>query len=164
MRKFIDIIIEATQLKFNSAFNTWFNGSKVVDSRGNPLVVYHGAALDFDAFDGSKGRFEQDKDVFFFTDHHGTADAYAGEHETGVVMAVYLALKNPFVLQAETDGSAIETWDWNVDKIRKAAQGHDGVIIYDEGEENLYVAFRPSQIKSVNNKGTFSADNPSMKD
>lgn len=34
-----------------AAFKRWFAGSKVVDSEGKPLVVYHGTTGDFDAFD-----------------------------------------------------------------------------------------------------------------
>ena len=35
----------------NPAFRRWFGDSKVVDERGEPLVVYHGTAADFDTFD-----------------------------------------------------------------------------------------------------------------
>ena len=36
------------------AFKTWFRGSKVVNTQGQPLVVYHGTTHEFDRFDVSK--------------------------------------------------------------------------------------------------------------
>ena len=37
------------------AFKRWFGDSKVVDAEGRPLVVYHGTAHTFDAFDADNG-------------------------------------------------------------------------------------------------------------
>lgn len=134
------------------AFRQWFRGSKAVDSHGHPLVVYHGTDADFDAFDSQKARFPDDKGAFFFTDHHGTAEGY------GRVMAVYLALRNPLIINADPDLSAIETWDYSDGSIRTTADsdGHDGVIIRGQGnDESLFVAFHANQIKSVHNGGEF---------
>ena len=45
-------------------FKRWFSGSKVVDSRGNPKMVYHGTdSEDFETF-------ERTEDIGF---HFGTA-------------------------------------------------------------------------------------------
>lgn len=38
----------------NSAFWKWFGKSKAVDSKGKPLVLYHGTTSEFDAFDLGK--------------------------------------------------------------------------------------------------------------
>ena len=43
----------ATDPTSNPAFRRWFQGSKVVDEDGKPLVVYHGTKYDFAAFDKS---------------------------------------------------------------------------------------------------------------
>lgn len=48
------------------AFKKWFGNSKVVDSAGKPLVVYHGTNVGLEQFEGS-----------FFTDSPDTASAYA---------------------------------------------------------------------------------------
>jgi hypothetical protein len=58
------------------AFRRWFGDSKVVDERGEPLVVYHGTNKGgFYAFDtGEADRIR--KDMMFFTDDYGMAQTY----------------------------------------------------------------------------------------
>jgi hypothetical protein len=61
------------------AFKQWFGDSKVVDKKGDPLVVYHGTDKTFDAFNlrkrGSRVGFQDDG--FYFSDSPGTATTYA---------------------------------------------------------------------------------------
>ena len=38
-------------IKLNNNFWKWFDGSKVVDDEGKPLVVYHATNTDFKTFD-----------------------------------------------------------------------------------------------------------------
>lgn len=67
----------------------WFDGSKVVDSKGQPLKVYHGTGADFDSFDtkGLGSHFTQDPAV---------ANKFAADHpDGGRVVPVYLNIKNP---------------------------------------------------------------------
>ncbi len=161
MRDLINILEDAHAV--SPAFKSWFSGSKVVDDQGRPLVVYHGAASEFDTFDGSRTRFAQDKGAFFFTSSDAIAGAYADEQEDGRVMQVYLALKNPLILHAQ-GGTSIEEWDYSDGKIRDEAerQGKDGVIITADDGETLFVAFKPTQIKSVANVGRFDGSNPNI--
>lgn len=62
-------------------FRRWFGDSKVVDEKGEPLVVYHGTAADFDAFSESKHRTSlNDKyqgDGFHFSASPDVASKYA---------------------------------------------------------------------------------------
>lgn len=62
------------------AFKAWFGDSKVVDSDGKPLVVYHGTAGDFSAFDpGMLGATTDANSAamgFWFTDDAETASEY----------------------------------------------------------------------------------------
>jgi DNA repair protein RadC len=90
-----------------SAFKRWFGKSKVVDSKGKPLVVYHGTAArtDFAAF-------EESADVGF---HFGTAKAAADrlglypDTKRGTqikharVIPVYLSIKNPLRMDDLSD-------------------------------------------------------------
>jgi len=69
-------------------FDTWFKGSKVVDSRGNPLVVYHGSQIKMTEF----------YDGIFFTPDYNNADGYAGGE---YVYEAYLSIKNPLVVDAK---------------------------------------------------------------
>jgi len=63
------------------AFQAWFKGSKVVDSRGKPLVVYHGTTADFERFDRSRANPESDfgAGFYFTTSLQDVAKNYAGE-------------------------------------------------------------------------------------
>lgn len=153
----------------SAAFKRWFGDSKVVDADGKPLVVYHGTGSDFDAFssDAEPTNYETDRGTFHFTDNLGTAEAYSQfsgpfgeiENESPRVIKAYLSLQSPMEHNARIGSTAIEEWDSDGDTIKKFAQRgrHDGVIIRpgDGSSESLYIAFSPSQIKSVNNRGTF---------
>jgi N12 class adenine-specific DNA methylase len=78
------------------AFKRWFEGSRVVDAKGRPLVLYHGTDQDFDAF-------ERTDDIGF---HFGTREAAADRleaygthgHPPKHVMPVYLRIRNPLRL------------------------------------------------------------------
>ena len=102
-------------------FKRWFGDSKVVDDQGKPLVVYHGTAADFDAFnaDNIGDNFGLDKEGFFFTNNTIEASGYADpqsqflaagmsdnrnqEPKAGAnVMPVYLSVQNPLTLEAYT--------------------------------------------------------------
>ena len=151
-------------------FKAWFGDSKVVDSDGKPLVVYHGTAADFDAFDlakrgsgiGDAGGMEG----LFFTRDARNASHYAGEAiysrgngasayaagERGQVLAVYLRAENPLTVER---GASREPG-----VVRAAREaGHDAVI----DPRGDYVVFRPEQIKSaIGNRGTFDPADPSI--
>jgi hypothetical protein len=93
-----------------------------------------------------------------------TTDWYGGVSlaKKGKRYDVYLNLKNPLV----HDFGGEEFRDTSFNELLKQAQeqGHDGAIFrntYDpstfaaEGGGDVYVAFQPNQIKSVENRGTF---------
>ncbi|WP_052198397.1 LPD38 domain-containing protein [Pectobacterium fontis] len=65
----------------STAFKLWFGDSKVTDSDGRPLVVYHGTGSDFEQFmnthRGAGG--ESAKRGFFFTASPEVASSYAEE-------------------------------------------------------------------------------------
>lgn len=132
-------------------FWRWFGDSKVVDEQGRPLVVYHGTSAKFEEFNIESPR--KGVDIFgrgfYFTPHKKKAKAYGKN-----VMPVYLHMANPKNL---TDLSQI-----GQDTSQLKKQGHDG-IIFDRTSNKTddlatFVAFEPSQIKSTENRGTFSPD------
>lgn len=149
-------------------FYKWFGDSKVVDEQGKPLVVYHGTDAEFDTF-GNYGANPQARiGAYFFTDDYMNADGYAGGE---IVMGVYLSLQNPLIIDAKSQhwndidskyGNTTRDIALN-EKVRKQ---YDGVIFKDVADNfaetddigNVYVAFESTQIKSVNNRGTFSED------
>jgi len=159
------------------AFKRWFGDSKVVDSKGNPEVVYHGTNADFSAFsdlfqgDGVGGIA---RDGFFFTSDPKEASSYAGRYG-GNVMPVFLSIKRPAEFSYNEHGiDDIIDSDEDLAKMLEKSRnllsrikGKDGLILRDIGGvrgKNLYVAFKPTQIKSATgNIGTYDAGNADVR-
>jgi len=85
------------QITNSEAFKKWFGKSKVVDSAGKPLVVYHGTTNTFDSF--TKFGYN------YFTDNPEYADLFATsdmlntkDKGNSQVYPVYLSIKNPLDL------------------------------------------------------------------
>ena len=169
-------------------FKAWFGDSKVVDSDGKPLVVYHGTNGDITAFDASKvkGRFPN-SEGFYFTSMPLHASVYADSinnaaedfnpnsrfikpaAEGGNVMPAYVSLQNPKILTVSAWGTLESRVDGDGGAQVRAAReaGHDGVIVKreagDEWDGMLVIAFRPEQIKSATgNRGTFDPNDPNI--
>lgn len=94
-----------------AAFKAWFKDSKVVDSDGKPLVVYHASTFgDFDTFDKSKQAKGMAGFGFYFTDREGSniytdygqnfqADRdWQGNPKRVNVTPVFLRMENPLVV------------------------------------------------------------------
>ena len=175
----------------SGAFKKWFGNSKVVDKKGNPLIVYHGSP----DLRGLKEKyiFESrflDNQSFFFTDNYSMAKSYADPKrafdyqnaEEGVI-GLYLSLKNPLIVNAfnqiwrkfETTIDANEIIGTrNLINFAKN-KGYDGVIVenvrdyYNNNDKktkggNVYVAFYPNQIKLANGSNTtFDSNNPDIR-
>jgi hypothetical protein len=175
----------------NPAFRRWFGASKVVDERGEPLVVYHGTRGNFDVF--------VRKDIGF---HFGTAGQAVNrlrdtgplgygrrEMPAGKIIPVYLSIKNPLLI--------LDAGDWSEDSMARVLtdmtmgddlfadsleeatdvpgnktfqqilrhMGYDGMVYENVGEGGgtSWIAFSPTQIKSAtDNVGTFDPDDPSI--
>lgn len=163
-------------------FKRWFGESKVVDADGKPMVVYHGTAAQFSAFDPAKigSTFEIDGDGFFFTNDRELADKYAdaarviakrkGEQPSERTIDAYVSLQNPWVIYVDTDKkSAIAHFESGDGQFNRGQgyilqyareSGYDGVVIQDrrglDKHDALVIAFEPEQIKSATgNNGTF---------
>jgi len=156
-------LIPASQID-TPAFKAWFGESKVVDTGGKPLVVYHGTDSVFDVFDITKAGSNNDTGMwgtgFYFSPDKKMSRAYGGN-----LKHVYLSLQNPLIVHGNV--SALP-WEFHPAKkthgdAGKAASdalrqrlldaGYDGVIQYEAGESKKLgqvVAFKPTQIKSAN--------------
>ena len=121
----------------------FFKDTKVVDEKGEPLVVYHGT---------SAGEFTEFADGYnWFTNNKSKADEYSSILQQGQKIAnkktykVNLNIKKPKV---------VKTWivSSDIDKI-KATGKYDGVIVKDVmgSGDDFYISFSPNQIKEVSN-------------
>jgi hypothetical protein len=155
------------QQKKTENFKNWFgdwehdskSSSKIVNEKGEPLVVYHGtSAKDFSKFEHTKGESKNEVSGFYFSNNPSFANAYSSE-EHGRIYPVYLSIKNPAtgkdVQEALRDGVKMKNMS---DFLQN--KGFDG--IYDKPTD-IIVAFSPNQIKSaIGNKGTFSPENKNI--
>jgi N12 class adenine-specific DNA methylase len=166
-------------------FRDWFGDSKVVNARGEPLVVYHGTPEDFTDFDVGSG-------PAWFSEEEGYAQEYAAngaewddEAEGGRTVPAYVAIERPLMIAEDLEDSpdAIAgtlaalglpaedymgyDFAWRVldqPKVIEAikAAGHDGIRAVERGV-SVWAAFRPGQIKSATaNSGAFDPANPSI--
>lgn len=109
-------------------FKQWFGGSKVVDDKGRPLVVYHGTNEEFSEFDIRKARNGRWGKGFYFADTPERAKEYGKN-----VMPVYLRLESPMKRGATSDGVIVgEPGNriyavWSPDQIRSATDGGGGL-------------------------------------
>lgn len=150
-------------------FWAWFGDSKVVDADGRPLVVYHGTGAEFEAFDPEMGawNYARDEGKFFFTSEEGVAERYSssepmgnqGEWEPRIV-AAYVAVSNPWTEKAS--GEPDQFWDELPDYIVGGmVENNDGAIVSSaQSSHQMVVAFEPTQIKSVDNVGSFDPADP----
>ena len=74
-----NLVNESFEPKLNDNFWKWFGNSKVVDSQGNPLVVYHGSSKLFNTFKQMKSKSGQlGADLgFWFTDNENIAKRFS---------------------------------------------------------------------------------------
>jgi hypothetical protein len=153
--------------KETSGFREWFSGSKAVDDKGEPLVVYHGTFRDVSEFRrGAYGRA-------MWTSTSSVADTYAGEVTGANLIPVYVSAKNPLVYDAENSdwqNLYFEGEHTTTDTLADIAEsrGFDSLIIHNLRDENTdsggfdpqthYAVFKPNQLKSaIGNSGAYSA-------
>lgn len=138
-------------------FYKWFGDSKVVDEQGRPLVVYHGTNEEFNSFDKDLSTMG-----FYFVKEKDLALSYGKN-----IIPVYLKIEN--VAQTEdiekaSQGNLGGNPNRKINE-RLRLNGFDGRIqtgLY-PSDNNVksateYIVFEPNQIKSTENRGTFSPD------
>lgn len=125
--------------------------SKVVDSRGRPLVVYHGTSRDFNTF-------TEDQYGIFFTPDAERAETFSRIRKGSPnIMPVYLSISNPWqLIEYGPDVPYMLQVDQSKEALTK--QGYDGIYMAaTELAPESWVAFYPNQIKSATgNVGTYN--------
>jgi hypothetical protein len=158
------------------AFKNWFGDSKVIDEKGKPLVVYHGS------IEPNLKQFDLRKAVeveggFFFTNNVDVASQYTFERAYGDIISdqplgdvvhAYLSINNPLEYKLKPGQKIVDAIEMGRAIKQAKAAGHDGLVIRNIDDSigqtgdmgDVYVAFSPTQIKSVFNKGTFDPKDP----
>ena len=152
-----DVAKAARQIRNEPAFRKWFEGSKVVDEDGDPLVVYHGThSKKFNEFDtsGDSGLHPTAKLGAFFTSDKNVAGTFGDRIEE-----VYIDIKNPLRITAQeyfedfsreyvSEDTGIVDDEELDNEIAERVQslidmaeydGHDGIIVEaDSGEGDIH--------------------------
>ena len=156
-------------------FKKWFGNSKIVDEKGEPLVVYHGTDAEFTEFDLSlvgTGSFTGNpisKAGIWFSPDKGYAESYTGEE--GEIMPVFLSINKPYITSFnELNIKLQKEGEINLDEertklfINKIKKSHDSLIIKKGDEVREIAVFSPTQIKSATgNVGLFDPSNPDIR-
>ncbi len=132
------------------AFKHFFRNSKVVDKAGKPLIVYHGTASNFRAFNMKK----QIMGTIWFTSDKSEIEAgNVGAAGSGKILELYASIQNP------------AGWD-EYDKLgiwELKGRGYDGVILPNRDGSFHGICFEPTQLKSATkNNGNFDRFNKNL--
>ncbi len=138
-------------------------GSKVVTKEGRPKVVYHGSPNVFEQFHMER---VSSPGGFWFVEQPRYSDRYT--QGSGSIYPVYLSIKHPAPMEKFYEADEAQPYD-QTHAERNAgiqrylmARGYDGIRMT-QGDAVVWVAFRPTQIKSASgNRGTFDLHNPSI--
>jgi hypothetical protein len=122
-------------------FRDWFGGSKVVDERGEPLVMYHGTGSNVEAFDpGRPGPHADIGAVFLTADpsvagHYAQAGAMFGDRSPNVIPA-YVRAERPFDYENAAQRAAIVDRVFETTPTHVQGDGQKALIL--DGKQTLY--------------------------
>ncbi len=134
---------------FNAAFWKWFGDSVLVDSKGQPLVVYHGTNSRFRKFDTKKSLGV----IWFTSDVDKIINREAGAQGNKIILDLYVSIEKPAGWK-EYDRLMLEQID----------RDYDGVILPDDDGHFDGFVWNPKQLKSASkNDGTWDRDDASLR-
>lgn len=147
-------------------FWNWFADSKIKDSQGRPLILYHGTNYSFTQFE-MKGGVDFPR-AAYFSSKKTLAKTYGSK-----IIPVYLKISNPYVANAE-GATFNDFYDQMASDMYYARDnGFDGVIIRnlrdDWGQHSkrgiladTYAVFDSCQIKAIENGGYYDANSENI--
>ena len=173
-------------------FRSWFGNSKIVDSTGKPMTVYHGTAEQFEVFRKQKANDKLGrnlglglgKDKFYLTTERAAGEAFAksaeslGRGKSPQVMELYVSVQNP-ITQSEYESRLSQKYQqyehsdprqpgYDYRQRDRAIAALDKEIKaegYDgiwDQESGQIAVFNSTQIKSIYNGGEWSKNNPNI--
>lgn len=142
------------------SFKNWFgywendkkNASKILDENGEPLICYHGTGkFGFKEFKPNSSI----NNLMFFCEERKGAEIF-GRSNGGGVYEVFLNIRKPY-----SKGRTFKSTDEIEVKDKAESKGADGFAVADYSShsgfaEKNWAIWNPNQIKSINNKGSFS--------
>lgn len=144
--------------------------SKVTDGNGEPLVLYHGTAEEFNVFDQTRaGRSTGHTTAplgIFLDQSRSLTKGYAEKAADGMpglanVMPLFASIKNPYRMTV-AESLEVDTFDKAVSlRSKLEREGYDGIQLVSTG---TWVAFYNNQVKSAtNNTGAFDQVDPDIR-
>jgi hypothetical protein len=152
---------------FNDNFFKWFGDSKIVDTNNQPMIMYHRSRCqelfsEFRLENIEKNPYNNHYGIFFVNAHYSSQISYIAD---GLEYYVFLKFLNPFYIfdfnnqPYDMFGQTLVFIDVSKEYCQDLmAQGFDSIIIK-SNHYDQYVAFYPSQIKSVENNGEYKSKN-----
>lgn len=163
MKNFKQFVVNENESTSNNNFITWFGDSKTINDDGTPKIYYHGTDSTFKSFDSSfigKTPYAHDDHGlgFFFSNNKSFVSQFGSN-----VMDVYLSIKNPEYIEYDEYIKAIGGGDseyptYNGDSLREflIKNGNDGIIVTGwNPRTEIVCVFKPNQIKSIQNDGSY---------
>lgn len=171
-------------------FKKWFKDSKVVNSDGTPKTMYHGTPDGgYDTFKANS-HFTENKEYAdqYQNTYASSLGGRRKQGNAPQTYKVYLSIQKPFDTRIEENRKIFENefyrkWgtgtplmesglpDWNdaldlIEWIEEEGKDFDGVIVDEGGTPDgghrgfSWIPLSPEQIKSVDNQGTWDANDP----
>jgi hypothetical protein len=157
-----NVVLEAKNL--NDNFWKWFGQSKIVNKAGKPLIMHHGGSFSptKSTKPGIVHPLNDFRGVGWFTSSKADAKHYAKQSGGNNLTSVYLKIENPLYAGKQKDGTYIEA-NTAVLLAQKSNGKYDGVIDVDDNGDILdAIVWNSRQIKSIDNNGEYSQNNPDV--
>lgn len=142
-------------------FKKWFgdwendakNASQVLDENGEPKVVYHGTATEFNEFRKGHGLLG---DGIYLTDSFDTADMYANNRgKNGFVLPLFVNIRNALKTTGNVSRDKV---------IEETNSGKYQGIVHQFEDQELIVALESNQVKiAEGNTGTFNSESADIR-
>lgn len=141
----LDSLTNKSESNLNENFYKWFGNSKVIDSGGNPMVCYHATNVDFKVF-SFKNSLQ--KIIWFTNDIDTIKNKNIDAAGYNITKELYIQMQNP--------AGWPEYKKYGLGQINE--NGFDGCLLKNNDGTFTGFVFKPNQIKSVNNDGTWDVN------
>jgi len=148
-KKRIQDLAGITKDNINDNFKQWFGSSKVINADDSPAVVHHGTDVKFKKFNLEKAT----QGIIWFTSNKGSIEAgESGAQGRSHTMDLYASIKKSAGWE--------EYARYGLGQLR--GLGYDGAILPDAGGSFVGFVFEPTQLKSVNNDGSWDSNDKNI--